>query len=400
MTTPMMNDAVGQLRFVRNVLRVAWFLAAAGILAMVVARNLPLSGELSASVRTAQPSGFVGGFTPLDRARPVQEGDVWYSDVVAEPVYFHVAAPRLYGDATVTLRYRNLGQPYLALGARTDPKAWSFDLRPIDLPMLDEAAGWTARQDGALRIYERRATSRSAAEILASPTGRTAVLGVDPAKWGMRLPKVSEKPVEASLALEGTRRLYVYVQDGALDVSLGFRGPADAEARVTLKKGEKTLLSRARRSDGAVDLALTGAEPGLYRIDVDAPPSMSLVGLRSRHARLMLSSDGGLEAPPGATAFEPEFPIFTWEADPATAPYDAIVADYRPPETDAEGWRTASTTFRLRDLAAAQGRVQLILSAPGIRARGATVRIDRVDVRYADPVFSLTKALELLKPKP
>ena len=132
-----MNNAVTQLAFVRSFLRLFWFLAGACLLALIAARNLPASGVLRASARTAEPSGFVDGFTPLDRARPTQEGGRWYSDIVAEPVYFHVAAPRLYDAASVTLRYRNEGQPYLALGARTDLDAWSFDLKPIDLPMLD-----------------------------------------------------------------------------------------------------------------------------------------------------------------------------------------------------------------------------------------------------------------------
>src|SRR5690242_10247527 len=180
---PKMNNAVAQLLFVRNFLRLVWWAAGAGLLILLFARNLPPTGLLEASARTAEPSGFVDGFTPLDRARPTQEGGLWYSDIVNEPVYFHVAAPRLYDTARVSLRYRNEGQPYLALGARTDPDAWSFELKPIDLPMLDDS-GWAARQDGELRVYERKATTRSAGEILDSTSGRVAVLAIDPARWG------------------------------------------------------------------------------------------------------------------------------------------------------------------------------------------------------------------------
>ncbi|GEM_PF-2922981 len=394
----MSTDALAQLRFLRNFLRLFWAAAGFGLLAIVAARNLPSDGILSASARTAEPSGFVGGFTPLDRAVPTQEGALWYSDIVAEPVYFHVAAPRLYDEARVTLRYRNEGQPYLALGARTDLEAWTFDLKPIDLPMLDDS-GWASRQDGDLRIYERKATARSAEEILASAAGRTAVLAIDPARWGMRVGDGKEKPFEAALSLPGSRTIYVYVQEGPLDVSLGFRGPAEAVARIALVKGEERLLARERKADGAVDLALTGAATGLYRIDIAAPETMTLTGIRSAHGRVALVGDGPprVSFPPGATAFDPEFPIFTWETDLEASPYDAVVARYTPPDIDADGWRTASAAFDLRGLAASQGRVQMIVSAPQIRDHGARIRVDRVDVAYARPPFEFRKLFDLFK---
>jgi len=394
----MSNNAVTQLLFVRNVLRFFWFVAGAGLLLMIVAKNLPASGRLAASARTAEPSGFFGGFTPLDRAVPTISDGVWYSDIVSEPVYFNVAAPRLYDTARVSLRYRNEGQGYLALGARTDLDAWSFDLKPIDLPMLDDS-GWAARQDGDLRVYERKATARSAEEVLASTSDRVAVLAIDPARWGLRLPKKEEKPFETTLSLPGPRTIYVYVQDAPFDVSLGFRGPAGAKARVSLVKGDKVLLSREREADGTIDLAVTGAEAGLYRIDVAAPEEMTLTGVRSRHDHVALVGADGkrLTFPAGATAFEPEFAIFTWETDLAKAPYDAIVARYRPPSIDDEGWRTATAEFDLRGLAASQGHVQMIVSAPEIRDAGARLRVDRVDLEYVRPPFESVKLFDLFK---
>ena len=392
----MTNNAVAQLKFVRGVLRVLWIVLGAWLLGWLFARNAPASGSLTASARTAEPSGFVDGFTPLDRARPVEEDGLWYSDIVAEPVYFHVAAPRLYDAVNVRLRYKNEGQPYLALGARTDLDAWSFDLKPIDLPLLDES-GWAARQDGELRVYERKATTRSAAEILDAPAGRVAVLAVEPVRWGLRLPMAAEKPFEAAVAYPGSRQIYVYVQEGPLDISLGFRGAGDA--RIALVRQEEVLLTRTRQGDGAVDLALTGASDGLYRIDIAAPEAMTLVGIRSAHGRVAVVDSGAerLQFPPGATSFDPEYAVFTWETDLATAPYDAIVARYRPPETDADGWRVAEAAFDLHAVAAAHGRVQMIVSAPKIRDHGAKIRVDRVDVAYERPPFDVKALLGLFK---
>src|SRR5512135_1710639 len=99
-----MKNADGQLLFLRGLLRFFWFVLAAWLLVWLAWKNLPPSGRLSAVGRTGEPSGFFGGFTPLDRAVPTLEGGVWYSDVVDEPVYFHLAAPRLFDTMRVRLR--------------------------------------------------------------------------------------------------------------------------------------------------------------------------------------------------------------------------------------------------------------------------------------------------------
>lgn len=396
-----MNSAAPQLLFVRRCLRVIWVLLGAGLLGWIVMRNLPLSGKLSASARTAEPSGFVGGFTPQDRAVPVQEDGVWYSDIVNEPVYLNLAAPRLYDRMRVKLRYKEEGQPYLALGARTDLKAWNFDLKSIDLPMLDEA-GWSARQDGEYRIYERRGTSRTAAEILTSDSDRAAVLSVDPVRWGLRLPALrNERPVDAIVDDPAIRHVYVYVQDGPFEATLGLRGPAASAASVILVHRGKALLMRTHQGDGAVELTLTGAEPGLYRIDIDAAPDVALIGLRTRHGRVaFVAADGQhLKIPAGASAFSPEFPVVTWETDLKKASYDTIVARYSPPIVEADGWRTAEAEYDLRTLAASQGRVQMVFSAPAIKQVGGRIRVDRVDVEYLRPPLTLKALIDLIKSK-
>lgn len=395
-----MSTIVPQLLFVRRILRLAWFMLAAALLGWIVWRNLPPGGVLSAAARTAEPNGFIDGFTPLDRAKPVEENGAWYSDVVNEPVYFHLAAPRLYDTMRVRLRYKEERQPYIGLGARADLAEWSFDVKPLDLPLLDRS-GWAARQEGELRVYERKATSRGAQEILAS-NDRVAVLGIDPVRWNLRLPALaSERIVEAALNETGPRLIYVYAQSGPLEVSLGLRGPENAEARVTLEREGKILLSRTHRGDGAVSLALTGAEPGLYRIALRAPESVSLVGLTSRQSRIVLRETAGqrLYAPSGAVRFDPEFPVVTWETELAKAPYDAVVAKYRPPTVDGDGWRTAEAEFDLRAVAASQGRLQMVLSLPAIKTAGGLVRIDRVEVDYRRPPFEPRRLLELFRLK-
>ncbi len=393
-----MNSAVPQLLYIRRVLRLVWFVLGVSLLFRLFWLNLPPNGKIHVTARTNESNGYLGGFTPLDRAKPVKEGGLWYSDVVSEPAYLHVAAPSLYERFRVRLRYKLEGQPYVALGVRTDISGWNFDMKPIDLPMLD-ASDWNARQDGSMRIYERQASARSARDILTTGT-RVAVLGAEPVRWGLKLPKRSnEKMLEIPLHETGSRSIYVYVQDGAFEMSLGLRGSEKAAARVSLVREGKTLLSREHRGDGAVALILSGAEPGLYRVDLQAPSDVSLIALATRHSRLALIDTAGehLHIPAGAVAFDPEFPVVTWESDLAQAPYDTIIADYRPPRIDADGWRTSEAQFDFSSAAVSHGRVQTILSLPAIRTSGGKMRIDRVEIDYERPPIDPEKLLDVLK---
>ncbi len=395
-----MNRPDGQLLFLRGLLRLAWFTISACLLGWLAWNNLPPSGRLVVVGRTAEPSGFFGGFTPLDRAVPTRADDAWFSDVVSEPVYFNLATPRFFDTMRVRVRYQG-DQPYLALGARTDRQAWAFDLKPIDLPMLDRS-GWPARQDGPLRVYERTASGRSAADILSGSSDRAAVIGIDPVRWGLRLPPLKkEQPIEASVSYPGARKMYVYAQGGPFELSLGLRGPAKAAAKVSLVRDGETLLSRTHAGDGTVDLTLSGARPGLYRVDLEAPGTVTLVGIRTPHQRIALLDTEGehLHLPPGAAPFGPEFPVVTWEADLSKAPYDAIVARYLPPKEDG-GWRVAEAAFDLHGVPSSDGRVQMVLSAPAMRKIGGKIRIDRVEVEYERPPIRFDWLSDLFKKKP
>lgn len=397
------KNADGQLLFLRGVLRFLWFVLAVWLLVWLAWKNLPPSGHLSAVGRTGEPSGFFGGFTPLDRAVPTQENGVWTSDMVDEPVYFNLAAPRFFDTMRVRLRYKYEGmdQPYLALGARTDPTAWAFDLKPIDLPMLD-SLHWTARQDGGLRVYERKPTSRTANEILNGPADHTAVIALDPARWGLRLPLLKkEEPIEAVVSYPGARKIYVYVQKGPFEMTLGLKGPENTVANVSLLHEGKTLLSRKHTGDGAVDLTLTGAVPGLYRVELDAPLAVTLVGVKTPHQRVAFVETEGRHfyQPPGALPFDPELPVVTWETDVSKSAYDAIVARFQPPTTDAQGWRTADAEFDLHRLSVSDGRVQMLISAPAIKKVGGKIRIDRVEIEYQRPPIDFGKLFDRYKPR-
>lgn len=398
-----------QAAFVRNALRLLWAVLGAGLVCWVTARNLPADGRLIIRARAGQPSGFAGGLTPTDRARVVGEPGAFLTEVVSEPAYFHLARPRLYPKVKVRLRFRNEGQPLIELGGRTSLRAWDFALKPLDAPMLD-GLGWPARQDGPYRLYERKATPRSAAEVLDSPDARVGVYHADPVRWGLRLPAPkTSKPVEVKERLPGSRVLYTYVHRAPFGLTLDIESAADAIARVRVLHGGETIMTRELKGSGTMDLAVTNAKIGLYRVEVSMPPESSLTRVRSDQPRLVFADTAGerFKAFSPDTAFVPEHHVVTWESDIKRLGLEAIVAAYRPPEIDAEGWKVAEAEFDLAALAPERGRIQMVLSLPAIRAAGGRALVEWIEAEYVRPPWSLSSALglfrrpfELLKPDP
>lgn len=389
-----------QTAFVRNALRLLWFVLGAGLIGWIAARNLPADGRLVARVRAAEPSGFVGGLTPTDRAKIIEGGDGHFTEVVDEPAYFHIARPRLYPKVTVRMRFRNEGQPLVELGGRTSLDAWGFDLKPLDAPMLD-GLGWPAWQDGPYRVYERKASARSASEILASSDGRIGVYHADPVRWGLRLPEPrSAEPVEVLERLPGPRVLYTYVHRAPFGLTLALDAPVDAVVQVrVLHEGEVVMTRGLESGAGSVELGITNAKPGLYRVEIEMPTDAALTQVRSEQQKLVFVDTAGekFKAFAPASAFEPEHHVVTWESDVGKARLEAIVAAYRPPTVDASGWKVAEAEFDLGALAPDRGRIQMALSLPAIKAVGGRLLVDWIEAEYVREPLSVSGTLTMLK---
>lgn len=388
-----------QAAFIRDALRLLWLVLGAGLVFWVVAKNLPADGRLVARASAGQPSGFVGGLTPTDRARVAGEPGALFTEVVSEPAYFHLARPRLYPEVKVRLRFRNEGQPLIELGGRTSLEAWGFDLKPLDAPMLD-GLGWPARQEGPFRIYERRSTTLTAEEYLASPEARIGVYHADPVRWGLRLPAPkSSKPVEVRERLPGSRILYTYVHRAPFGLTLDIDAAADDVAQVRVLHGGNTIMTRKLKGSGAIELAVTNAKVGLYRVEVAMPPESSLTRVRSDQPRLVFADTAGerFKAFSPDAAFVPEHHVVTWESDVKKLGLEAVVAAYRPPETDAEGWKIAEAVFDLAALAPERGRIQMVLSLPAIKTAGGRVLVDGIEAEYVRPPWGLSSALDLFR---
>ncbi len=297
-----MND----LMFLRKALAVLWIGLGMALTGWIVFSNVPPSGLLKESATAGALSAFIGIPRPVERVKIVASAAEPYYEVLGEPLYFQLAAPRFFPRAKVRLEFQNSGQPVIELGARSSADQWRFDLHPIDAPVLDNL-GWSARQDGDLLVYERTPTSRSAGDILASGSAaRTAVYHLDPVRWGFRIGEASGPPTEIGRVLRGSHQFYVYLDRGPFDLSLSFRDLRSDRAKfppasVRVIKEGGTILSR-QSSGEDVDLHVTNAMPGVYRVEIDADNDVLINGIRTPMSKLVFIKhlrlyDGGESVP-------------------------------------------------------------------------------------------------------
>jgi hypothetical protein len=356
----------------RKIFRLALFIAGAGLIIWVVLGNVPPNGRLRVTSGAGEASAFIGILRPEGRVTLVPRDAGGHYDVSAEPAYFQMRAPRAFRSAKVTVEYQEEGQPLLELGGRTDLEAWTFDLKPLEAPML-ERLGWSARQEGKYRIYEKKASQRQAEDILATgDPRRVGVYKIDPVRWQYvpspgAAPKREDREPKA-----GSSKTYLYAGGEPIDVSLMFKDNAPGRGVpvvVRLIRRGATLLRRELSGDGLVEMVLTGAEKGIYRLEVEADADVTLESVKTKNRVL--------------GAHEPEFHTLTWESSLERLGIDTVVADYRPPAETADGWKAAEAEFDLGILAKDRRReIQMALSAPGLAHGKGLVRVRRISVEY------------------
>jgi len=129
---------------VRKILRAFWFLAGATLVGFLAIKNLPPDGILEAHAGAGQVSPFISVLRPVDRVTLEKDGVTRYL-ITADPVYFQLAIPRLFRQATVTVTFRNPEHLDVSLGPSTSLTQWGFALQPLDTKdhhAIDLGDGW------------------------------------------------------------------------------------------------------------------------------------------------------------------------------------------------------------------------------------------------------------------
>jgi hypothetical protein len=258
--------------------------------------------------------GFIYDFKPAERL--IDDGQSLR--IVADPVYFSLAAPRRFDRAKVTIRYYDhLGSttPIIELGVLQDKVSGTYDLKPLANGILDNwRRRWPCLEDDNQRLIlqadEYYATAAdfdrdlAAGQLHGCPSGPASCVAVYdyPLTLDYRLPDAaSSSPLVISQPLRGRHQFYVYFPAGSWHLDLAFTDLNQDKAAdpITVKvyDGDRIVAARSitdLNSDPTGDQAEnkslildgTAAHAGAYKVVVNISDDVIIASIRSSSDRL------------------------------------------------------------------------------------------------------------------
>ncbi len=288
--------------------RVGAALAAVATVGFVASKALVLDGRLSVSTDFVRPAPFVSEPKPSGRLAPAEKdgsGRVT-SALVGDPLYIDLAPPGKFDTATVSVRYVNANHPVIELGALGSAIDEQYVRRPAENRLVD-ALSWPRVSSGELTLLQRRRTYASVDEFLRNPPDRAAVATYHasasfPYVLPGYVPAVAPRDIEISL--RGQHRMFVYVQDEPLEMTLQVqdmnRQPgADPVVLSVYRDGDDAPVARTVLEDDgnakddqkssklrAVAVNVPKPSPGLYEIEFTANPDVFIRRIVTRQRKL------------------------------------------------------------------------------------------------------------------
>lgn len=146
--------------FILLAIRVIMITAAIGLVFVLIAWDVVLSGEFEIRRAFNKPDAFISELVPLNRVRQGTQS----VSIIEEPVYTTLRYPRPFQTLDMTLEFRNPQNLFIEAGPQVDTVE-SYALQAVDHPQLDKIFQqqdiWTASERAgengqALRLYQRR----------------------------------------------------------------------------------------------------------------------------------------------------------------------------------------------------------------------------------------------------
>lgn len=277
----------------------------------VTSKALVLDGRLSVSTDFVRPAPFVSEPKPSGRLAPAAKDDTGRvtSALVGDPLYVDLAPPGKFDTVTMSVRFENAGHPLIELGALGSAIDEQYVRRPAENRLID-ALSWPRVSSGELTLLQRTRKYASVDEFLRNPPDRAAVATYRAsASFPYVLPGYvpADAPRETEISLRGQHRMYVYVKDEPLAMTLRVqdmnRQPgADPVVLSVYRDGEDAPVARTVLEDDgnakddqrssklrAVAVNVPKPAPGLYEIEFTANPDVFIRGIVTRQRKLVFA---------------------------------------------------------------------------------------------------------------
>ncbi len=262
----------------------------------LVYKDLVVSGELVAGFDVKNLSPFITTLRPNDRvSEPKKLNEIWYQQIINQPVYFDVRLPRHFDSAKIKLVYQNLDQPIFQLGALVDFDRWLFDLKPVDNEILNflysDKFHWSRVNSGNITLFQKNLNYNSVEDFLKNfpPLNSVAVYNYE-LDYDFKIPGYSPAPggLAVNKSLRGEHRLYTYLENEPLNYTFLIQdvnrhlGDDYLSIEIYNKKNE-LIYSKFIADDGnatdnlkmfdvkEINVVIDDLPPGVYKVELITP---------------------------------------------------------------------------------------------------------------------------------
>jgi hypothetical protein len=252
------------------------------------------------------PARFVGDLKPVGRRDdPVRESGAWRTRLTSSPVFVDFSPLARFYALRVEAAFVPGDADEVVVGALTHAASGQFVPRSVYHAGLESlaAAGWTARTEDGMTLYQRVPKFSSVADFMGRPPAarEVATYRVPSVKADLPAGGVAG-PATFSVVLRGSHRFVTLVDDGTLDVAFDLQDMnredgADVVALLVAPlAGGPAVASVGLQDDenDRDDQVATGLRPlrataqvpnGVYRVDLQTTDDVFVREIRVGHRR-------------------------------------------------------------------------------------------------------------------
>ena len=145
--------------------RIFLWLVLVGVVCWLLYMKIAPSGQISYVYDFKKDNYFISKLTPDIRVKQPKDNK---QEIVGDPVYFTLRAPRRFDKAKLILKYKNnSGLPIIETGVLADKIIWRYNLQPIENRIINKLATvWNVTQNNDVMLLQREKKYNNINEFL------------------------------------------------------------------------------------------------------------------------------------------------------------------------------------------------------------------------------------------
>jgi hypothetical protein len=258
------------------------------ILAFFFYHKIVPNGQISYFSDFSKKDYFISDITPADRIQAKKDNESL--EIIGEPVYFTLHAPRKFKQAILNLNFQANNIEELQAGVLNDKTIWRYDLKPVYNRTIENLSNeWSAINENGLMLLEKDKNYKSLDQFLKNLPDKKEIAVYNyslPNDYRVANYSATTTKITYPLILRGSYEFYVYIKNEPLDFYFDFatlnKNKDEDNIQINIYHGDDSIGSYQLKDDkissdnGEVEglncftLDKEQLAEGVYKIEVKA----------------------------------------------------------------------------------------------------------------------------------